>query len=212
MKLYLSSSRLGNHPEKLVSLFSLKPHVAVIFNAKDYLPELERKERLNEQIESLKSIGIESVELDLRKFKNAESLKTELQKYNGLWVVGGNSFLLRRAMLDSGFDLVIKKLIKDENFVYAGYSAGSVVTGKIMRGFELVDDMNAVKSIYNSEIVWDGLDIIPYSIAPHYQSGHHESANIEKVVEYFIKENIPYKILKDGQAIIINGAKEEIIE
>ncbi len=160
----------------------------------------------------MKSIGIESGEIDLREFKNAESLKAELHKYNGLWIVGGNAFLLRRAMFDSGFDSVIKELLEDDNFVYAGYSAGSVVTGKTMRGFELVDDMNAVKSIYGSEIIWEGLDIIPYSIAPHYQSDHHESAAVEKVVNYFIKENITYKTLKDGQAIIINGAKEEITE
>jgi hypothetical protein len=36
------------------------------------------------------------------------------------------------------------------------------------------------------------------------------SAAIDKVVDYFIKENIPYKPLQDGQAIVVNGEFEEI--
>ena len=113
MKLYLSSFHLGNHPEKLVSLFGSKPYVAIISNAKDYIPAPEKQERLNEQIKSLKSFGVESGEVDLRNFKNTEALKTELKKYNGVWIVGGNAFLLRRAMFDSGFNLVIKELLED---------------------------------------------------------------------------------------------------
>ncbi len=211
MKLYLSSFHLGNQPERLLELFNDEPNVAIISNAKDYLPITDRREKLAEQIENLKSVGIESSGINLRDFKNPESLKIALKKYNGLWIVGGNAFLLRRAMYDSSFDLVIKELLADGKFVYAGYSAGSVVTGKSMHGLELVDDANAVKAIYDSEIIWDGLNLIPYSIAPHYQSDHPESLAIEKVVDYFRKESIPFRPLKDGEVIIIDGEKEELL-
>ena len=69
--------------------------------------------------------------------------------------------------------------------------------------FKIVDDIKYVKEIYNAEAVWNGLGILPYSIAPHYKSDHPESDLIDKLVEYFIKEKIPYKTLSDGDAIII---------
>lgn len=41
MKLYLSSYRLGNSPEKLIKLFGADKKVAVISNAMDFAYDLE---------------------------------------------------------------------------------------------------------------------------------------------------------------------------
>jgi dipeptidase E len=51
--------------------------------------------------------------------------------------------------------------------------------------------------------------ILDYAIAPHYKSDHPESADIDKCVAYFKENNIRYKTLRDGEAIIINGENEE---
>ncbi|MES2223657.1 MAG: Type 1 glutamine amidotransferase-like domain-containing protein [Patescibacteria group bacterium] len=204
MKLYLSSHDFGEDPQKFVSLFTAQPNIAVILNAQDYLSSSERKSRIIEELNNLNKIGVKGTEVDLRDFKNRSDLMTEFKKYNGVWVMGGNVFLLRRIMRDSEFDIVIKEMGKDPNFVYGGYSAGSVVAGKTLEGFELVDDALAVRRIYESGIVWEGLDLIDYSIAPHYRSGHEESEAIEKVVNYLEEKKILYKTLLDGQVIIIN--------
>jgi dipeptidase E len=210
MRLYLSSFRLGNKPEKLAELFAGDKKVGIILNARDTSTPQDRATGLGVQTEDLKKLGIESSEVDLRDFKDPQDVQVELSKYAGVWIPGGNAFLLRRAMYDSGFDRVIGNLLGNGNFVYAGYSAGSAVTGRTMRGQELVDDAGAVREVYGGDVIWDGLNIVSYSIAPHYKSNHPESAAIDKVVDYFIKENISYKPLQDGQAIVVNGESEEI--
>jgi len=118
--------------------------------------------------------------------------------------MGGNVFLLRRAMEQSSFDKLIIDMLKDNSIVYGGFSAGSCVTGKTLHGIELVDNPNDVTEGYNSEIIWDGLGLIDFSIVPHYKSDHKESTEVEKVVDYYNAHNMPYKTLSDGDAIVIS--------
>ena len=68
MKLYLSSFRLGNNPERLAGLLSSNKKAAVIINAMDFLENEIRKEKLEKEIEDLRSIGIMGEELDLRDY------------------------------------------------------------------------------------------------------------------------------------------------
>lgn len=211
MKLYLSSYGLGNHPEKLQELVGDNKLAAVIVNAQDLADNEKRKERLRLGVEEMASLGFQSEELDLRDyFSKPDELRSRLEKYGLLWIRGGNSFVLQRAMKQSSFNVSAQDLVVSEVLVYAGYSAGSCAATTTLHGVELVDDADTVPEGYNSEIVWEGLGFVPYSIAPHYRSEHPESERIEETVEYLKLHNIPYKALHDGQAIIINGDREEI--
>lgn len=177
---------------------------ALILNARDYFSTEDREAGRIEQTNELKKIGITAAELDLRNyFGRQNDLEKELEQFDAVWIPGGNSFLLRHTMRESGFDTIIKNLLSEDKIVYAGYSAGIVVLCETLKGIEIVDDIKYVKEIYNVEPVWNGLGILPYSIAPHYKSDHPESDLIDKLVEYFIKEKIPYKTLSDGDVIII---------
>ncbi|MBN8571166.1 MAG: Type 1 glutamine amidotransferase-like domain-containing protein [Ignavibacteria bacterium] len=204
MRLYLSSYRLGNNPRVLTSMVTGNKRAALILNARDYFSVEDRESGKIEQTNDLKKIGITAAELDLRNyFGKQNDLKKELEEFDAVWIPGGNSFLLRHAMRESGFDAIIKNLLLEDKIVYAGYSAGIVVLCETLKGIEIVDDIKYVKEIYNSQPIWEGLGILPYSIAPHYKSNHPESELIDELVEYFIKEKIPYKTLSDGDAIII---------
>ena len=85
-----------------------------------------------------------------------------------IWTLGGNSSLLRRAMRQSGLDLLLTAWRDDAGIVYGGYSAGAVVATPTLRGIHLVDPPAALAEGYPPEIIWDGLALVPYSIAPHY--------------------------------------------
>jgi len=213
MRLYLSSFRLGNEPEKFSAMVTGNKRAAVILNAHDYFPEKERHHALHEEFRDLGKIGLTPEEIDLRKYYgDKESLEKQLTGYDSVWVPGGDSFLLRRAMYDSGFDTVIKNMLNEDKIVYAGYSAGVVVLAPTLRGLEIADDDSKVFSTYKEECVYEGLNILPYNIAPHYKSQHGKSEAMDKVVEYFKSENMSYRTLMDGQAIVINGESEETIE
>lgn len=211
MKLYLSSYGLGNHPEKLQQLVGDNKLAAVIVNAQDLSNKEKRQERLKISIQEMNGLGFQAEELDLRDYFNKPSqLEIDLHKYGLLWIRGGNAFVLQRAMKQSFFNQAIKGLVESETLVYAGYSAGSCAATCTLHGVELVDDAITVPNNYSPEIVWEGLGLVPYSIAPHYRSNHPESEAIESTVEYFKEHNMAYKTLHDGQAIVINGHQEEI--
>lgn len=181
-------------------------------NAGDIYGNEKRPAYLAKEVEKMKAIGLSAEELDLREyFHNKDGLRNRLKNYGLAWVMGGNSFVLRRAMRLSGFDDAIKELVSSDVLVYGGFSAGSCVATQSLRGIELVDDAVQVPEGYDSTTVWEGLGLVDFSIAPHYRSEHPESDRIEKVVQYFEESKIPYKALHDGEVLVINGTDIKLI-
>ena len=115
-------------------------------------------------------------------------------------------FVLAKAFKQSGADVIIKELIEDDEIVYGGYSAGACILAPNLHGIELVDDVQAKAENYSDDTEWQGMGILPYSIAPHYLSDHPESEAINDSVNYFIENHMPFVALKDGQAIIIQNS------
>ncbi|HYH75248.1 MAG TPA: Type 1 glutamine amidotransferase-like domain-containing protein [Candidatus Saccharimonadales bacterium] len=212
MKLYLSSYKLGTQPEAFTGLFGENKRTAIIMNAQDLVLPERRAMRLQEERTELSNLDLQPEELDLRTyFGRPEAFAATVKQYGGLWIRGGNVFVLRRAMKQCGFDEAVIPLVRDNQLVYAGFSAGSCAAGPDLRGLELVDDADSVPDGYDTAQVWSCLNLIPYSIAPHYRSPHPESEAIETVVAYFEANAIPYKTLHDGQAIVIDGDDERIV-
>lgn len=206
MKLYLSSYHLGSEPEKFAELFTENKKVAIIMNAADVYDSAGRSEYLQNEIAALGAIGLAGEDLDLRDyFGKPTELSARLGEYGGVWALGGNSFVLRRAMQQSGFDQIAPTLIKDGQLVYGGFSAGAIAATSTLKGVEIADDPHALPEGYDPNIVWEGLGLHDKSIAPHYRSEHRESPAIEKLVEYFDRNAMPYVALRDGEAVVVNN-------
>src|SRR5262245_37280549 len=108
MRLYLSSMELGADPERLVSLAGRGARALIIMNALDNFPE-ERGQFCTVEKRGLENLGFLADELDLRTcFDAPDRLAQRLNDAGLLWVNGGNTFLLRRAMARSGFDLAVR--------------------------------------------------------------------------------------------------------
>ena len=211
MRLYLSSFRMGNQPGELLKLLGTGRRTAVIMNAADAnSPERRTVGRVDE-LARLTEAGLDPVELDLREyFGRPETAKGALNGFDLVWVRGGNTFVLRRAFKYSGMDEILKEMLLNDAIAYGGYSAGIDLLTPSLHGSEKVDDPYAIPEGYKSEIVWDGLNLLPYSVAPHYRSDHPESAAVEGMVQHLIDNHILFKALRDGQAIIVNGDREWI--
>lgn len=209
MRLFLSSFRLGNVPQELVRLAGDNKQAVIVVNACDELPEADRQIRLRQEVALLRELGFNSTEIDLRRYFNNTQQQAELSNLltpAGLvWVRGGNSFVLRRAMKASGFDVMLVDLLNRDAIVYGGYSAGACVLSPSLEGIDMVDDPHVIPKGYDPAIVWEGLALIPYAVVPHYKSILPESAAVERLVQHYINHNIPFKALRDEEVIIVNG-------
>jgi dipeptidase E len=196
----------------LISLLTDGRRAGVIFNAADLKSEPERQADLEEELGRLRTIGLEPEEIDLRDwFGGEQGLAGHLEAFSLIWVRGGNTFVLRRALELSGADRMIADLLRQDAIVYGGYSAGACVLASSLKGVDLVDDPNSVPGGYTTEVVWDGLDVLPYAVAPHYRSDHPESAAVERMVQYFIDHHTPFVALRDGEAIVVRNGRTVVV-
>lgn len=214
MRVFLSSYRLGNHGDRLAELIGKdKPNVGVVMNAGDLHTAAELDERYELDQQMFEPYQFNLQRLDLRKFFGDKiGLGQQLEQLDALWVRGGNTFVLRRAMQASGFDELAPPLIKHNKLVYAGYSAGAIVVTQTLSGIELVDDPIAIPDGYDPKPIWEGLGLVDYSIAPHFDSDHPESPAVQMTVNFFEAHGMPYMALRDGQAILIDHNKHELLK
>ncbi len=206
MRLYLSSWRVGERAGSLLALLGSGKRAALIENALDLCSDEAREAHRREVYDpaaELNSLGISSTPLDLRTyFGRPEALAAELGNYDLVWVVGGNTFVLRRAMKASGFDDVITAMLDNDQIVYGGFGAGAAVAAPALRGMQLFDDEGEVPRGYDAETVWDGLGLIDHAIVPHYRSPHPETAAAERAARHLSGQGLRYRALRDGEVIV----------
>lgn len=204
MRLYLSSFRMGDHPEHLLALLCGRAEVAVIANATDDRTEEARSEGVVLEVEALRALGLRPSEVDLRDFfeRPVGDVADALAGFAAVWLRGGNVFMLRHALARSGADAALTELLRQDALVYAGYSAGACVLGPSLRGLECCDDPKAVPG----PVIWEGLGILDYAIVPHVDSpGHPESEALNTVAANYRADGIPHRALRDGQALVIDS-------
>ena len=213
MRLYLSSERLGERAGALLDMLS-GPRIAVIANGYDGASAMARhicRTEVYDPIKEFKALGLDPHEVDLRAhFGDAPSLRQRLTGYDLVWVMGGNSFVLRRAMKQSGFDTIIRDLLERDAIAYGGYAAGAVVAGPTLGGFELMDDPFELPEGYDEPLIWTGLGLTPFAIVPHHQSRHPEAAAAEKVVSYMRARRTRFRAVCDGEVIVEMGKLERL--
>lgn len=206
MRLYLSSYRIGDRAGSLLALLGGGKRAAIIENALDAFSaearDIYRREAYD-PVHELGSLGIAGTSLDLRDhFGDPEGLRARLSQFDLVWVTGGNAFVLRRAMKQSGFDDVITSMLERDEIVYGGFSAGAVIAAPDLEGIHLMDDPDEVPAGYAPEVVWDGLGLIDHAIVPHYRSPHPESAAADRAVRHLCSRGLRYRALRDGEVIV----------
>ncbi|MER6999047.1 Type 1 glutamine amidotransferase-like domain-containing protein [Streptomyces sp. NPDC000410] len=205
MRLFLSSWKLGDNPERLDHLARGGRKAAVIGNALDALPATLRQQATGREIAALRERGYDVTEVDLRDyFGDPDGLARRLAAFDVLWVHGGNPFVLRRAMALSGADETVTDLLRRDAIVYAGWSAGACVLAPSLHGLELVDDPEDTDAAYGEPAPWDGLGLLDRAFVPHYRSPVAESEAIELVVERYEREGVTYRALRDGEVLVVD--------
>lgn len=153
--------------------------------------------------------GFNIQEVDIEGKTESQLLKI-LELKDIIFVEGGNTFYLLKAMRACNFEKVIRKLLK-KGKVYIGASAGSIVAGRTIETASWGGDENIVK-LKNLR----GLNLVPFNVFVHYKA--EDAEIIKQKIKNPRKRKKKLRILTDDQAIlaqanqiILLGKGEEII-
>ncbi|MDR0591090.1 MAG: peptidase E [Candidatus Nomurabacteria bacterium] len=210
MRLFLASQDFGRHVDRLVELVGKNNKALVVFNARDYETPEARAEVVTRKEELFKKASFEFNELDLREyFGEPAKLRKFINKFKPgvVSLIGGNSFLLRRALYQSGLDEILKADIYDNKYVYAGHSAGAIVAEPNLACYETGDEY-VVPLSYNKGIVWGGLGFVQERTVPHCDSSNPRALSRQKT---FRELDLPYITLSDSDVYVVDGLKKEVL-
>lgn len=214
MRLYLSSYRFGNARQRLVELAGRGARAAVVSNALDLIPDESRRayaRSVHDPLADLADDGFNPFELDLRRyFGDRAGLARALDGVGLVWAVGGNSFLLRRAMAQSGLDRILAERLARDDIAYGGWSAGACVAGASLRGVDLMDEPGEVAPGYDPAPIYDGLHLVDFVIVPHFASEHPEADAAGVATAWLADQQIAHRTLRDGEALILQGGRLEL--
>ena len=174
MKLFLTSVA-SKTLDKIVPLLPKPPKelkVAFIPTAGDTYKE---KPWMEEDREKLVDLGFNVADFDL-KGKTESQIEKALSKVDIIFVAGGNTFYLLEKTKQSGFDKVVKKLVKNGT-IYVGSSAGSILAGPNIEPVKILDDPQ--KARLDS---FEGLGLVDFVILPHYGK---EKYKIDKIIKEY---------------------------
>lgn len=212
MRLFLSSQNFGNYPEVFLKMMGSNKKLAYVENAKDDWSDEDRKNKLEEHRAQCQEQGFDFWELDLRDYfgKPAE-LEKALEGSGGIWISGGNTFFLRKAFAYSGLDKLLIEWIKADKLAYGGSSAGSIIITPSLRGSEHGDYPDVVPAGYKEGIIWEGLNLVPFYVVPHYKSDWW-GKEAEQMKHYLEDNKLDYYALEDGQVVVVDGDKTEVLK
>ncbi len=187
MKLLLTSNGLSNKNliRAFKSLFN-KPlsEVKVLMISTGPMTE-KIKGYINEAKEPLLKAGVEDANIDVLYMSNPEDINFDI--YDVIFVCGGDTCLYLKLIRDLGLDEKIIKHVKSDK-VYVGVSAGSYI---------------ACQTICLAD--FNGLGFIDFVIKVHY------TPKLKNAIKELKKKYKSLIVLRDGEALLIDGNKKEII-
>lgn len=198
MKLFLASSA-----DRTIQLLkSVNPSVGarVLFvaNAADpydnaYWVDLDRIR--------FQELGYQIKECDLKTIDSA-SFSAELTNADILHICGGSISYLGWLLNERGVVNVIVEAVRNEEIVYTGTSAGSMIVSEDLAMFSY-DDKEEVEFV-NRGFTKKGLGLVPWTIAPHSESPDFTDSH-KKIIDELITNPTAVVLLHDNQALWVEN-------
>ncbi|MDI9897614.1 Type 1 glutamine amidotransferase-like domain-containing protein [Rhodococcus sp. IEGM 1381] len=212
MKLFLSSYRFGGHSDAFVQLTGPPSDLAVIANASDAWPAAARDSSLRSEFGPLRALGYRPAEVDLREYAGRPAaFERALEGFGAVWVRGGNTFVLRAQLARSGADKILIERVRGNSIAYGGYSAGACVAAPSLIGVEDADDPGEVRPATGIDTLWDGLNLVDFSIVPHLNSVLDNNDSGWATLQRLRRDGVDCHGLTDEQAIVVDVSGTRIL-
>ncbi len=141
--------------------------------------------------------------------KTESELRKDLDQYQFIYVEGGNTFYLLQQSQKSGFILVIQDLVNNQEKVYIGTSAGSIIAGPKLPEYLIVLDEPMDKDSIDA----DAYNFVNFTILPHWGSVGFRKKYLESRMETAYKiDQVPLVLLTDSQYVHVKDDWYQIIE
>ena len=149
-------------------------------------------------------LGFQVEDVDIKQFSEAE-LRRKLLSKDIIFVTGGTTTYLLEKARQSGFDMIIKDLVK-KGVIYIGSSAGSVLAGPNIEVDRIYDHRHLGKELGS----YEGLGLVDIVVLPHADNRKYMLI-IQEIIEKFGKK---YKLqeLNDNQALLVKDSKAQLVE
>lgn len=154
---------------------------------------------MKEYIDLMKLSGIDFKEFDIDG-KTEKEIREFFEDRNVVQVSGGSPFFLLKKVRESGFDVVLKDLIK-AGYSYVGCSSGSSLMTPTME----VGGWKVGRNRFGVE------DLTTFGYVPFLIKSHYTDDKKEEVMEKMKTLKYPLKVLKDDQCFLVEDDKVTFI-
>jgi dipeptidase E len=200
-RLLLASRGIGALPE-VVGGEAAGLRLAFVPNAAG--PDAETKEWVQADRRQLESLGCEVSTLDLAHV-GAEEVEAALRGLDGVFLTGGNSYLLLWHARRSGFADLVTPLVESGELLYVGTSAGAMVAGPDLGPAANLDNRREVPELESSV----ALGLTPLTVLPH--DNHPEARTLHDEI-VAAHPSVRFIRLADGTAVLVRGDAVEVVD
>ncbi|HZS31062.1 MAG TPA: Type 1 glutamine amidotransferase-like domain-containing protein [Gaiellaceae bacterium] len=167
-------------------------------------PAPEAKFWVQEDRRRLEALGCEVSTLDLATAGPGD-VEPALSAADGVFLTGGNAYLLLWHARRSGFAELVVPLVESGELLYAGTSAGAILAGPDVFPAASMDNRAAVPQLESTH----GLGLVDFSVLPHDQEpesrAYHDAAVAAGAAFELVR-------LTDDRAVVVRGGDREIVE
>ena len=167
-------------------------------------PDAETKEWVQADRRQLESFRCEVSTLDLA-VVDADEVAAALPGVDGVFLTGGNSYLLLWHARRSGFAELVPPLVESGELLYVGTSAGAMVAGPDLGPAANLDNRREVPELESSE----ALGLAPFTVLPHDNYPEARALHDEIVRAH---PSVRFVRLADGTAALVRGDAVEVVD
>lgn len=167
-------------------------------------PEADNKPWVQADRRQLAALGCEVSTLDLAGVEASE-IEEALRDVDGIFLTGGNSFLLLWHAVRSGFAALAPELVESGSLLYVGTSAGALVAGPDLAPAANLDNRCEVPDLESSR----ALGLVPFTVLPHDDDPEAHDRHDEIVAAH---PSVRFVRLDDSSAVLVQGATAEVVD
>jgi dipeptidase E len=166
-------------------------------------PEAETEEWVREDRRQLEILGCEVSTLDLA-VVGADELEDALRGLDGVFLTGGNAFLLLWHARRSGFIELAPALVQ-EGLLYVGTSAGAVIAGPDLEPVAAPENRAKAPGLDSTA----GLALVDFTVLPHDHERERRARHDEIVAAH---PELRFVRLADDRAVLVRGDAAEVVD